>query len=331
MQATTTAQKIRIGLFTVIGIILFILGIFFIGSSKSLFTDTYNVYGTFNNVGGLQVGNNVRFAGITSGAVEKITVINDTTVRVDMRIQTKYQPYIKTDATATIGSDGLMGDKLITIAPGNQSQTPLKNGQRISSVNPTDYDKVIAKFTSVADNANVITAALADIATEIRGGKGTIGRLMYNDDLAVQIEGTLTNANRMSAAFADLGAQVRSGKGSVGKLLYTDKLANSLDGAALSANKAMTSADDAVKNINQAAYNFSENMKALQGNVLFRGYFRDKEAAQGANAITLDSNTVIESTTNQSDITDAELNDMRKAAEAELEKKRKTGRSGGRR
>lgn len=324
MQATTTSQKIRIGLFTLIGLVLFGVGIFFIGSAKSLFTKTFTVYGTFSNVGGLQVGNNVRFAGITSGSVERITVLNDTTVRVDMRIQSKYQPYIKNDAVATIGSDGLMGDKLITIAPGAHSQTPLKDGQRIATVNPTDYDKVIAKFTAVADNANVITAALADIATEIRGGKGTIGRLMYNDDLAVQIEGTMANANRMSASFADLGAQVRSGKGSVGQLIYTDKLSKSLDAAAASASRAMSSADDAVKNINQAAYNFSENMKALQGNVLFRGYFRQKQAAEGANAIELDPGTSIESTANQSDLTDAELTEMRKAAEAELEKKRST-------
>ncbi len=324
MKATTTSQKIRIGLFTLIGLLLFGVGIFFIGNAKSLFTKTFTVYGTFSNVGGLQVGNNVRFAGITSGSVERITVVNDTTVRVDMRIQSKYQPYIKSDAVATIGSDGLMGDKLITIAPGAQSQTPLKNGQRIATLNPTDYDKVIAKFTAVADNANVITAALADIATEIRGGKGTIGRLMYNDDLAVQIEGTMANASRMSASFADLGAQVRSGKGSVGQLIYSDKLSKSLDAAAASANKAMASADDAVKNINQAAYNFSENMKALQGNVLFRSYFRQKQAAEGANAIELDPNTTIESTTNQSDLTEAELNEMRRAAEAELEKKRST-------
>ncbi len=326
MQATTTSQKIRIGLFTLVGLVLLVLGIFFIGSSKSLFTKTYKVYGTFNNVGGLQIGNNVRFAGITAGAVENITVINDSTVRVDMRIKTKYQPYIKSDAVATIGSDGLMGDKLITIAPGHQSQTPLKDGQKIISQNPTDYDKVIAKFTAVADNANVITAALADIATEIRGGKGTIGRLMYNDDLAVQIEGTMSNANRMSAAFADLGSQVRSGKGSVGQLLYTDNLAKSLNGAAANANKAMASADEAVKNINQAAYNFSENMKALQGNILFRSYFRDKQAAEGANAEILEQGAPVESTINQSDLTEAEISEMRKAAEAELEKKRKTNK-----
>ncbi len=328
MQATTTSQKIRISLFTLAGLLLFVVGIFFIGKSKSLFTQTYHVYGTFNNVGGLQVGNNVRFAGILAGSIESISVVNDTTVRVDMRMQTKYQPYIKSDARASIGSDGLMGDKLITIVPGMTSKTPLKDGQRIATVNPLDFDKVISKFTAVADNANTITAVLADMATEMRGGKGTIGRLMYNDDLAVQIEGTMANANRMTASFADLTAQVRSGKGSVGQLFYTSRLSDSLNSATGSASKAMASADEAVKNISTAAYNFSENMKALQGNVLFRSYFRKKEAAEGADVQMIGNGAAIDNTTIQNDLTDAELTEMRRTAEKELEKRKKTGRGG---
>ena len=158
-------------------------------------------------------------------------------------------------------------------------------------MNPTDFDKVIAKFTSVADNANTITAALADMATEMRGGKGTIGRLMYNDQLAVEIEGTMANARRMSESFADLGQQVRSGKGSIGQLLYSDSLSRSLNRvmssanvAMLSANRTVLSADTAVnsvdatiKQVNVAAYNFSENMKALQGNFFLKSYFKKKE------------------------------------------------------
>ncbi len=291
MQTTTTSQKIRIGLFTIVGILLLLVGIFFIGRSKSLFTSTYNVYSTFSNVGGLQVGNNVRFAGITAGTIENISVLNDTTVRVDMRMQSEYQKFIKTDAVAAIGSDGLMGDKLITINPGASSQTPLKDGSRLNAVNPMDFDKVIAKFTAVADNANTITAALADMATEMRGGKGTIGRLMYNDQLAVEIEGTMANARRMSASFADLGEQVRSGRGSIGQLLYSDSLSRALNrvmGSAnqaagtandvmLTANKAVASVDGAVNQVNAAAYNFSENMKALQGNFFLKSYFKKKD------------------------------------------------------
>src|SRR4051794_1226118 len=115
---TTPAQKIKIGLFTVAGILVFIFAIFFIGNQKSLFNSTIRVHGTFKNVNGLQVGNNVRFAGINVGVVEDIEIVTDSLVRVDLTINDDVKKFIKKDAKVSIGSDGLMGDKLVLIAPG---------------------------------------------------------------------------------------------------------------------------------------------------------------------------------------------------------------------
>jgi len=81
---TTMSQKTRIGLFTIIGLLILVAGIFIIGKKKNLFGDTFHIYGTFNNVGGLQVGNNIRFAGINVGTVEDISIVSDTMIRVDM-------------------------------------------------------------------------------------------------------------------------------------------------------------------------------------------------------------------------------------------------------
>ncbi|MGB8195235.1 MAG: MlaD family protein, partial [Chitinophagaceae bacterium] len=115
---TTASQKVRIGIFTAIGILLLFIGIFLIGKKKNMFGDTFHIYGTFNNVGGLQEGNNIRFAGINIGTVESISIISDSLIRVDMALQSKIRPFLKSTSFATIASDGLMGDKLITIAAG---------------------------------------------------------------------------------------------------------------------------------------------------------------------------------------------------------------------
>src|SRR5882757_3853417 len=116
---TTSGQKIKIGLFAIAGIAVLILAIFFIGNKKSLFTSTFNVHGLFKNVNGLQIGNNVRFAGINIGVVDDIQIMNDTTVKVVLTINTSVKKFIKKDAKMSIGSDGLMGDKLVVVAPGN--------------------------------------------------------------------------------------------------------------------------------------------------------------------------------------------------------------------
>ncbi len=193
---TTTSQKIRIGIFTLVGIGVLVIGIFIIGKKQNLFGDTFSIYGTFKNVGGLQVGNNIRFAGINVGTVEAIKIINDTTIRVDMRMQSKVKPFLKNDAIASIGSDGLMGDKLVTIAPGFGSTDLLSKGDHINSTNPVDFDKVITQITHVAANAEAITDALSGIVGEVHSGKGSIGKLLYSDTLAQSIQGTINTAHQ---------------------------------------------------------------------------------------------------------------------------------------
>ncbi|HEY9197143.1 MAG TPA: MlaD family protein, partial [Mucilaginibacter sp.] len=115
---TTAPQKIRIGLFAFAGLVILVLAVFFIGNRKGMFSSTFNVYGTFKNVSGLQVGNNVRFAGINVGVVEAINIVTDSSVRVDLTLNDKVKKFIKTDSKLSIGSDGLMGDKLVVLAPG---------------------------------------------------------------------------------------------------------------------------------------------------------------------------------------------------------------------
>ncbi len=191
----TASQKIKIGIFTFLGLVVLILGIFFIGNQKNLFSSTFGVYGTFKNVNGLQVGNNVRFAGINIGVVEDITIVNDSTVRVDLTLNNDVKKFIKTDSKLSIGSDGLMGDKLVVIAPGGiKSTTPVQDGGQLASVNPVDVDRIIKKLTRVADNAADMTEGLASIINKVNNGKGSIGRLLNNDKLSRDLEGTVRQA-----------------------------------------------------------------------------------------------------------------------------------------
>ena len=199
----TAGQKIRTGVFAIAGLVLLIGGIFLIGKKQNMFGDTFHIYGTFKNVGGLQVGNNVRFVGINVGTVESIKIVSDTLARVDMIIRDKVHPFIKSDAVASIGSDGLMGDKLISIASTSENATVIKDGGLIATVNPTDFSKIISRVEEIADNAQVITDGLADIAMQISSGKGSIGRLLYSDDLSKNLEGSVSNLKKGTAGFSE--------------------------------------------------------------------------------------------------------------------------------
>ena len=95
METHSDKFKIRLGLFVAGGIALFVIAIFFIGKQKNLFDDVFKISANFNNVSGLQIGNNVRFAGITVGTVDNIRILNDSTVKVDMLIKKDVWKFVK--------------------------------------------------------------------------------------------------------------------------------------------------------------------------------------------------------------------------------------------
>jgi phospholipid/cholesterol/gamma-HCH transport system substrate-binding protein len=197
---TTASQKIKIGLFTFAGILVLVFAIFLLGNQKSLFNSTFNVYGRFKNVNGLRVGNNVRFAGINVGVVDNITIVTDSSVRVDLTLNNTVKKFIKMDSKISIGSDGLMGDKLIVIAPGGvTSNQEVQNGAQLATVNPFDVDRIISKLTGIADNAGTLIQNLSDITGKVNSGKGSLGRLLNNDKMANDLDATVKQAKTTMA------------------------------------------------------------------------------------------------------------------------------------
>jgi phospholipid/cholesterol/gamma-HCH transport system substrate-binding protein len=189
MEASTS-QKFKTGLFTAIGFAILLIAIFYIGKAKNLFGNTFNLYANFKTVNGLQSGNFVRFAGINVGTVDDIIIVNDTTVRVNITLQNRVKPYMKQDATASIGGDGLMGDKLLQINPGINPQL-LKENSQIASVNPMDMDKLMAKVSSIASSADSLAIGLTSVVGKINRGEGSLGKLLNDKSLVNKLENSL--------------------------------------------------------------------------------------------------------------------------------------------
>src|SRR5436189_6110547 len=129
MDSYTPKFKVRLGLFIAGGLALFLVAIFIIGRQKNLFNPVFGLSTTFYNISGLQVGNNIRFSGINVGTVDNIQIINDSTVRVDMLLKKNVQQFIKADCEASIGSEGIIGDKVLIISQGSSEAPMAKDGQ----------------------------------------------------------------------------------------------------------------------------------------------------------------------------------------------------------
>jgi len=198
METHTQKFKFRLGLFVAGGLTLFVLAVFIIGKQRQLFDPVFRLTSTFYNVSGLQIGNNVRFSGITVGTVDNIVIINDSTVRVDMLIKKDIWEFIKSDCGVAIGSEGIIGDRLVIITQGSADAPLAKEGQHLDSNEPVETDEIMASLKVTAANVEIITEQLAEVMYKINGGKGTLGRLIQDTTIAENLNQTIVNLKKSS-------------------------------------------------------------------------------------------------------------------------------------
>lgn len=198
MKPYTQKFKVRLGLFVAGGLAIFILAVFIIGKQKNLFNPVFKLTSTFYNVSGLQVGNNIRFSGINVGTVDNIIIINDSTVSVVMLIKKEVQKFIKSDSRVAIGSEGLIGDRLLIITQGSSQNPVVKEGQNLESNEPVETDAIMASLAITSYNAEIITEELAEIMTNINTGNGTLGRLIHDTIIAENLNQTIVNLKTSS-------------------------------------------------------------------------------------------------------------------------------------
>ena len=247
----------KLGMFVITGLVLFIGTIYFVGKQKNLFGNTFHLKAQFKTVSGLKEGNNVRFSGINIGTVSGIELITDTSVLVDLVIKKNVQKFIKTDAVASIGSDGLMGDKVLTITPGNGNGNAktVDNNALITSKSAVEMADIMNSLKTSVDNAGVITAQLAQVSYKINNGNGALSKLISDEGFSNSLRGTLTNLQASTDQFA--------------------KFTTNLNNGALSSKL-----DSTMSNLQSGTKGLSDNMDAVKNSFLLRGYFKKQKKAE---------------------------------------------------
>lgn len=144
------------------------------------------------------IGNNVRFSGIDVGTVDDIIILNDTIVQVTLVIEEKTRRFIKKDSRASIGTNGLMGDRIVNILPGSPGAKGVEDGNVIPAIEPFTINELLDPLKQTAINAREISNDMAAISSNIRKGKGTIGRLFTDESLANNISSTMNNVSNAS-------------------------------------------------------------------------------------------------------------------------------------
>ena len=199
-----TSFKIRLGIFISLGMAVFIVGIYFIGERQQMFRSTFRVSGVFKDVSGLQPGNNVRLSGINVGTVEDISIVSDSSIRVEIIVDENTRKFIKKDAVAGIGSEGLMGNKVIILNPGTGGKKEIENNDTVQTVQPVSMDDIMLSLKSTIENTSTITSSLSKITNNIQSGKGTIGKLLMNQSWALDFDSSIVNLKLGSEGLKNL-------------------------------------------------------------------------------------------------------------------------------
>lgn len=244
-------SELKVGVLVVIAIAILSAIVILVLGVESPFASRYTLYTHLPNIGGLRPGSTVMLEGLTIGTVKRFDFEGEVEkgIKIEMRLQKKYQSRIRTDSIAKLRSLGLLGDKYIEITQGTADGRVLAQGEDIVGAPPLDLDQMIAKATHTFDNMSDTVDNIKTVTENMKEGKGTVGQLFYNEALYKNMNELVTKMNKgtgtMSALMNDdtlykelrdtagnlrkVTSNLQNGESAAGKLLSDKELGKSID------------------------------------------------------------------------------------------------------
>ena len=228
MKSSKNKKAMLVGLFTIIGIGIFMIGIFTLGGQHSVFARSISLKAFFADVNGLETGDNVWYGGVKVGTVKSVTLSEKSKVEVLMKIDMKSCRYIHNEAKAIIGSDGLMGNKIIRIVSGTDQSAIIKDGDTIGVDKALTIDELATALQQNNLNLLDITGNLKTVSKKIVSGEGTMGRLLNDESLMNNLESAIStfkqatiNSKQLTGNLESYSAKLET-NGSFANDLVTD-------------------------------------------------------------------------------------------------------------
>jgi len=228
MQLTDNRRQITVGIFIFLGLLIFILGVFTLGGQKKTFNKSISLRIVFDDIQGLKQGNNVWFSGVKIGTIKKIQFYGTSQVEVVVDIDEEAHKYIHKDATASISSDGLIGNKIIVITGGSTKLPFIEDGDELMVSTTLSTDEIMKTFQVNNKNLVDITNDFKTLAKGLVDGKGTAGALLSDQQIAENFKTIVENlknttlaANKMSLELNQFTRKMNT-KGGLADKLLTD-------------------------------------------------------------------------------------------------------------
>ncbi|MBA3682184.1 MAG: MCE family protein [Bacteroidetes bacterium] len=314
MNESPNKRAITVGVFVLIGIIFLIAGILTIGNLHQTFSTKLHVTTIFDDVNGLQKGNNIWFSGVKIGTVKKVEFFEKSRVRVIMNIDEKAQEYIRKDARVKVSTDGFIGNKILVITGGSANMPAVQEGDTLGIEKTFSTEDIMNTFQENNKNVLAITSDFKTLSKNLVDGHGSLGRLLKDEDIYENISNTTASLKKASdraqalmGSLSVFSAKLNQ-KGTFANDLVTDTVVfNNIKKSVKELNQIADTAAVFIANLNEASRNpktpvgvllhdevagaqlkssmknlesgskkLDEDLEALQHNFLLRRYFKKK-------------------------------------------------------
>ena len=314
------SRNVKLGLMVLAGTAFLILSMYLIGNDQNLFRSTFTIHAEFRNVNGLIKGNAVRYAGIDVGTVQNVEIKADSLVTVTMVVQEKVRDFLKKNAIATIGSDGLIGNRIINILTVNIPSDKIEEGDFLETLQPLETDDMFRKLDKTNNDISIIAENIRILTDKMSNPKALIAILadttiaQHIKDAVVNVRLTSQRSATISGDLSGIIKETKEGKGLIGGLLTDTSFTQTLNqtiinirsvsdtlaeitgdfrymsqslkdgegaiGAILMDTNIVPQLNQSLNNISKGTEGANELIEALKQSFLFRGYFKRKAKEQ---------------------------------------------------
>jgi len=197
-------SELKIGVLTIFAIVIVAITIFMLTGGKGFFWQRYSLKTRFTNVAGLKPGSPVRVAGKEVGSVTEIDFAGEQ-IDVTFQVNKEIRDRITNESVATLGSVSLLGEGAVDVTP-STAGTPVPEWGYVKT------GRTPAQIADITEQASQGMAMVNRLVAGLSSGQGTVGKLLTDERLYMQLQEFSEAANQMARS-------VQQGRGTVGKLL----------------------------------------------------------------------------------------------------------------
>ncbi|WPP48182.1 MlaD family protein [Catalinimonas niigatensis] len=260
MSRTENKRSVIVGIFVLIAIGILVAGIFTLGGQQNRFQKSIRLQAIFDDIEGLRKGNNVWFSGVKVGYVREISFYGDSQLEVTMQLEQDIQQYIRKDAKVKLSSDGLIGNKILSIEGGSMEAPPVEDGDNLAVEVPLSTDDIMASLQENNQNLVSITNNLKALTTNMINGEGTVGALFQDNQMAehfrvvmANLEQVSNNTVRASSALTQFTNKLNTSGGLANELLTDTVVFSQLKTSANQLQQIVSSAETVTENLSEAS------------------------------------------------------------------------------